>query len=171
MEKWGKAWNMIKTILPAYIKSVRVANELIPQLTQSIFNWCQDFEMELWNAGLKDDSYYTKRIKYCRDFCQTFPHSDESIIHNMLRAEAESHAALGDVETAERLFKSLIERSPDNVWGYVGWGDMYRGSYNKIPTNYGKAEKIYRLGLARCNTEVDVIEERLVDLENERKTS
>ncbi|MDO8726124.1 MAG: SEC-C metal-binding domain-containing protein [Candidatus Methanoperedens sp.] len=166
MENWEKAWNMIRIIVHSTVKSVRAADESIPYLTQSIFNWCQDFEMESGNAGSEDDSFYVKRIKYCQDFCRTFPRSDDSIIRNMLRAEAESYAALGDIETADKLFQGLIMKFPDNVWGYIGWGDMYRylKSDSRIPENYDKAEEKYRLGLARCNTEIDVINERLDDL-------
>ena len=172
IEKWGKAWNMIVSIVPTNIKSVTAADEFFLQLTQSIFNWCQDFEVELRNAGLKDDTYYTKRIKYCQSFSRIFPNSDELIMPNMLRGEAESYAALGDVETAEKLFNGLIERFPGNVWGYIGWGDMYCGLHNsKTPINYDEAEKIYRLGLARCNTESDVISERLGYLRRARKKS
>jgi tetratricopeptide (TPR) repeat protein len=173
MEKWEKAWNMIRTIVPLNIRSVRAADEFVPHLTQSIFNWCQDFEMESGNAGSEDDSFYVKRIKYCQDFCRTFPLSDESIIHNMLRAEAESYAALGDIETADKLFQELITKFPDNVWGYIGWGDMYRylKPDSRIPGNYDKAEEKYRLGLARCNTEIDVINERLDDLEKKEKNA
>jgi tetratricopeptide (TPR) repeat protein len=168
--KWEKAWNMILSIVPSNLKSVTAADEFIPNLTQSIFNWCQDFEMELGNAGLEDDSFYAKRIKYCQDFCRIFSLSDESIMKNMLRAEAESYAALGNIETADKLFQGLIKRFPNNVWGYIGWGDMYCDFYNrKVAVNYDKAEEIYRMGLAQCNTEIDVINERLDDLENKRK--
>ena len=60
---------------------------------------------------------------------------------------------------------------PDNVWGYIGWGDMYRylKSDSRIPENYDKAEEKYRLGLARCNTEIDVINERLDDIVVEQR--
>ena len=98
IEKWEKAWNMIISIVPPHIKSVEDADKFISGLTQSIFNWCQDFEMELANAAVEDASFYLKRIKYCQDFCRIFPNSDESIIKNMLRAEAESRTELGDME-------------------------------------------------------------------------
>jgi tetratricopeptide (TPR) repeat protein len=171
MEKWEKAWNMIISIVPSDITSVREVDEFIPHLTQSIFNWCQDFEMESGNAGSEDGSFYTMRIKYCHDFCQIFPDSDESIIHNMLRAEAESYAALGDIETADKLFHGLIARFPDNVWGYIGWGDMYRYMKpdGRVPPDYDKAEEKYRLGLANCNTEIEVVNDRLYDLEKKRE--
>jgi len=85
----------------------------------------------------------------------------------MLRAEAESYASLGDIETADKLFQGLTTKFLDNVWGYIGWGDMYRylKSDSRISEVYDKAEEKYRLGLARCNTEIDVITDRILKLE------
>jgi len=102
MEKWERAWNIIVSIVPPHIKSVTDADKFIPILTQCIFNWCQDFEMELANAALEDASFHLKRIKYCQDFRRSFPYSEKSIIKNMLKAEAESRDELGDTETAKK---------------------------------------------------------------------
>ncbi|MCG7848804.1 MAG: SEC-C domain-containing protein [ANME-2 cluster archaeon] len=165
MEKWDNAWNMIKDIVPSDITSVEVADEFIPMM-QCIFNWCQDFEMELYNAGLGNSAYFTKRIQFSHDLCQTFPDSDNSIIHNMLRAEAESYASLGDITTADRLFKELIERFPYNVWGYIGWGDMYAFKLG-VPEDSDKAREIYNRALLECDCEIDVVEERLASLEKD----
>lgn len=173
VKEWVTAWDMIRAIVPTHIKSVWDADQFLPEpLTQSIYNWSQDFEMQLHNAGIDDESYFTKRIEYCHEFRDIFPDTDESILHSTYRAEAESYLALGDVETAEKLFKELVEEFPDNIWGYVGWGDMYCfGRYSeKIPPDYDRAEEIYRMGLARCDTDtdIDVIYRRLEDLEEKR---
>ncbi len=40
---------------------------------------------------------------------------------------------------------------------------------DRIPPDYNKAEEKYRLDLARCNTEIDVVNERLDDLEKKRE--
>ena len=106
IEKWEKAWNMIISIVPPHITSVTDADKFLPGLSQSISNWSPDFKMELANAGTKDASFYMKRIKYCQGFRRIFPHSDESIIKNMLRAEAESYTELGDMETAKKLSRN-----------------------------------------------------------------
>jgi len=78
---------------------------------------------------------------------------------------------LYDIETADKLFQELITRFPGNVWGYIGWGDMYRNfkPESRIIGNYDKAKEKYRLGLARCNTEIDVITDRLDDLGVEQR--
>ncbi len=173
VKEWVAAWDMIRAIVPPHIKSVWGADQFLPEpLTQSIYNWCQDFEMRLHNAGREDESYFLKRISYCREFCDIFPDTRESILHNMYRAEAESYLELGDSETTEKLFNELVEEFPDNIRGYVGWGDMYCfGRYSeKIPPDYDRAEEIYRMGLARCDTDtdIDVIYERLKGLDEMR---
>jgi len=165
MEKWDNAWNMIKDIVPLDITSVEDADEFIP-MTQCIFNWCQDFKMELHNAGLGNSAYFTKRIQFCHDFCQIFPDSNNSIIHNMLRAEAESYDSLGDVTTADRLFKELIERFPYNVWGYIGWGDMYAFKLGVLK-DHEKAREIYNRAFLECDCEIDVVMDRLASLEKD----
>jgi tetratricopeptide (TPR) repeat protein len=173
VREWVAAWDMIRAIVPQHIKSVWEADQFLPEpLTQSIYNWSQDFEMELHDAGIDDESYFLKRIKYCREFRDIFPDTDESILHSTYRAEAESYLALGDAETAEKLFKDLVGEFPDNIWGYVGWGDMYCfGRYSeKIPPDYDRAEEIYRMGFARCDTDtdIDVIYGRLEGLDETR---
>jgi hypothetical protein len=35
--------------------------------TQSLFNWIQDLESELWNAGLEDRQFLTARIALCEE--------------------------------------------------------------------------------------------------------
>jgi len=168
MEKWLRAWKTIVTIVPTYIDSVEEADEFMPEpLTQSIYNWCQDFKMELFNAGLKDKSYFKKRIEYCNEFSRLFPETDDLIIQNMLRAEAESYAKLGEMETADRLFENLVNKYPDSIWGYVGWGDMHMSTkfIEKGFPNYKMAEEIFLSALEKCDDEDAVISGRLDDLE------
>ena len=166
--RWEKAWEIIKKIIPPYIQDVKVVDDFMPvSLNQFVINWCQDFEMELHNAGSQDESYFKKRIEYCNEFCRIFPDTHDQTIQNMLRAEAESYAELGDIETADKLFEELVDKYPDCIWGYVGWGDMYMRTkfIDKGLPNYEKAEEIYLMGLAKCDYEEDEINDRLEDLQ------
>ncbi|MBC2697608.1 MAG: hypothetical protein HF976_11910 [ANME-2 cluster archaeon] len=168
MEKWWKTWKTILAIVPTYVDSVEEADQFMPEpLTQSIYNWSQDFKMELFNAGLEDKTYFKKRIEYCNEFCRSFPETDDSIILSTLRAEAESYVELRDFETADKLFEDLINKYPDSIWGYVGWGDMYNWTkfIDKDFPNYKKAKEIYLWGLEQCDDENDIISERLENLE------
>jgi len=172
LERWTDAWAMIRGIVPSYITSVEEADEYLPEpLTQFIHNWSQDFEMELGNGGGDDISFYYLRIRYCSEFCAIFPDSDELILHSMSRAEAESYASLGYMHVADNLFAELVKKHPDNVWGYVGWGDIYHyhALESEDPSDYEMAEERYRWGLSRCDTEVDVLRDRLEWLEKDRR--
>jgi len=83
----------------------------------------------------------------------------------MLRSEAEAYAYLGDIATAERLFGELIEKFPDKIWGYIGWGDIYALGHG-VPKDYGKARGIYNRALLKCDKELEVVEDRLTDIED-----
>jgi len=161
MENWEKAWNLIMTLVPPDITSVEEADEFFSGMTQMICNWCQDFEMGLNNTG-RNDFFFRKRITFCNAFCRIFPDSDELIIHNFRRAEAESYASIDDFPSSDRLFKELVEAYPDNAWGYINWGDIYAFKcYNNI--NVEKARELYNLAL-ECEDEREVVEERLESL-------
>ena len=79
------------------------------------YNWCQDLETELGNAGIDDSVYYQKRTAYCDEFYSIFPESDELLMHNMKKAIAESHFALGSIDEGNKCFKQLIEQYPRNM--------------------------------------------------------
>lgn len=159
IERWERVWEMVKAIVPEHIDSISEADLYLGDpFTQFLINWCQDYEMELYGPGMQDISYFRKRIDYCSEFCRLFPGSGERIIMNMLRGEAESYARSGDMETADKLFQDLVNKYPDDIWGYVGWGDVYA---DKGLSDHKKAEEIYLLGIEMCGDEEDVIAERL----------
>lgn len=118
---------------------------------QSFYNWCQDFEMELGNQVRTDRSYCEKAINYFRDFCRLLPDSNSLIIQNMMMAQADALVLSGDVEAAERVFKQVVERFPEDVWSYIRWGDIYAPGMGFDPEYHdiGKAEKIYSMALGR----------------------
>ena len=35
----------------------------------------------------------------------------------------------------EQAFEALIREYPDNVWGYIGWGDMYHFSFYRTDSS------------------------------------
>lgn len=157
--RWEKAWDILTEIIPSDITSIKGADHFVDNLpkfslTQSLFNWCQDVDDMLVEAGLKDKSLITKRIQYTSEFCQRFPCSD--ICMKMLIGKADSYKMLGDIEKAEGLFEELAGTYPENSAVYTGWGDVCEK--NK---NFEKAEQIYTLGLKHCSSGRDKIYERL----------
>lgn len=162
IERWENAWDILKEIIPSDIASIKGADQFVDNLpkislAQSLFNWCQDFDDMLLEAGVEDKSVITKRIHYTSEFCQRFPHSDISI--KMLVGKAESYKMLGDMQKAEDLFEELAEKYPESSAVYMGWGDVCEKN-----GDYERAEQIYRSGLKHCSSDRDKIYERLKEL-------
>lgn len=118
---WLELWNNLKSRFKPEFRNVREA-ETIFSGCELIYNWCEDLESELRNAGTDDLIYYQKRIAYCDEFCSIFPESDELLIHNMKRAIAESHFAFGNIVEGNKCFEELIEQYPRNIWGILVGG-------------------------------------------------
>jgi tetratricopeptide (TPR) repeat protein len=172
-ELWLDVWEHLRKRFTPDMESISEAEVVFPGMMQSLYNWCQDVEVALENAGSEDPSFYKKRIEYCNTFCSLFPESNELIIHNMKRAEADSYFHLGETRKGDELFEKMIDDFPDSVWGYLGWGDMYgvMRLNEKVPIDYKKANKIYRDGLKKVkdHNERKYLMERLESLEKMKK--
>jgi tetratricopeptide (TPR) repeat protein len=165
---WLEVWGHLKKRVTPEMRSIE-DSERVFSGTQSLFNWCQDLEMELGNAALKEPAFYEKRVEYCREFCSLFPETGKLFIENMKRAEAESYFALGMLEQGEKAFQDLVREFPGSAWVYIGWGDMYRlFRESRAPRDYDRAERIYRLALERNVADREDVLERLEMLEEER---
>ena len=87
----------------------------------------------------------------------------------MKRAEAESYFSLGKVEEGDQSFEALIEEFPDNVWSYIGWGDMYYlFNASGIDKNLTKAKEIYQMALNINSEEKKHVIERLESLNKDQ---
>lgn len=161
---WLRVWEGLKRRIKPEFKNM---DPLDDQYKSSFYvsNFCQDLENELYNAGVKDNSYYQKRIDYCREFCSYFPKERELILHNMKRAIADSFVSLGDYEQSDRECANLVAEYPKNPWGYIEWGDHYSWGPQK---DYARAREYYEKAeaIAKNNADDDlmVVEERLEDL-------
>jgi hypothetical protein len=76
---WEKVWEEIKKVLTPEIRSVTELGYSLGD-AGNVENWCQDYEMELENAGVEDLSFFKKRITYCREFVKLLPESDPLFI-------------------------------------------------------------------------------------------
>ncbi len=169
---WEEAWRKLKEEVPPGATDI---NEVDAHFggTGLIYNWCQEYEQELHNAGLEDPAFIKKRIAYSREFVEIFPGTDSLIIENMGKAEAESLFALGKQAEGERKFERLVQDFPGSAWVYIDWADMYylNRRKDKIPKDHEKAEKIYREALTKNIDDREAVLERLKDLEKERNKS
>jgi len=160
-DEWLSAWDEIKVLFAE--GEANDINEMDKKYnwTEPIFNYVQDLEQELHNAGCDEKDYYFKRITYCQELLQ-WCGNIESIEQNTKRAMAESYFETGDTATCDQLFGEWLKEDPQWGYGYIGWSDCYRSRDN---THYEKAEAILLSGYAQegLHDKADVVD-RMVTL-------
>ncbi len=122
VELWQRVWD---TLRHRFTPLMRNLNDTVSVFngTQSLFNWHSDFCAALNNAAVKDPSYATLGIRYCREFLAQFPDENELHLKNT-RADIGSFLfMLGQRDEGEVVFQELIRDDPDSAQGYVSWSD------------------------------------------------
>jgi predicted Zn-dependent protease len=104
----------------------------------------------LGNAGRDAPRYHEARVRYVREFLALFPDESDLVYLNMRRAEGDALWDLDRRAEAESVFRALVERQPDEAWGYIGWADRY-WLLDDSPKEYETAEAILRRALDRPN--------------------
>jgi len=144
---WLDAWSDVVRICELTgIDSIRRFDDRCP-MYQSLFNWSQDLEDALWNAGREDPEFLRARIVVCEEALRRFPDEDELMVENRRRAVAESYFELGDSDKAEALFEQWLAADPRWGWGWIGWADLYF-FFDSRPKDYGRAEELLDRGYA-----------------------
>ncbi len=142
---WLGAWSDVLRLCDATgIRSIEEFDDRFP-MTQSLYNWSQDLEDALWNAGLGDREMLLARIAVCEEALRRFPGEDQLMTENRRRALAESYFEVGKTEKAEELFRSWLAADPCWGFGWIGWAACYSSRAGR-PRNYGRAEELLRRG-------------------------
>ena len=165
---WLDAWRDVLHLLDKRgIQSIETFDARF-RGTQSLFNWIQDLETELWNAGLEDPQFLTARIMVCEEGLRRFPTDDALLTENRRRALAEARAQLGETAKADALYREWLTTEPRWGWGWIGWSDTSR-FIGAAPPDVPRAEQILREGLAipGVRDRADITE-RLADLCDEQ---
>jgi tetratricopeptide (TPR) repeat protein len=133
--------------------------------TQSLFNWIQDLEGELWNAGLKDKQFLAARIALCEEGLKRFEATDDELMtENRRRELAESYFELGETDKAEALYREWLKTDPQWGWGWIGWSDCYQFTRSEL-RDLKRAEQLLLEGLAVAEVrDFKDISERLANL-------
>src|SRR5437899_3393432 len=165
---WLEAWSDVLHILDkAGMQSIQEFDERF-RGTQSLFNWIQDLESELWNAGLEDRQFLTARIQVCKEGLRRFRSDDELLNENRRRALAESYYELDETDKTEALYRDWLKADPGWGWGWIGWSDCYRFTRTERQ-DLKRCEQILQEGLsiAEVRDRADLAE-RLADLYEEQ---
>ncbi len=161
---WLEAWNDVLRLLDkAGIQSIEEFDERF-RGTQSLFNWIQDLESELWNAGLDDRQFLSARIAMCEEAMRRFPSDDGLMVENRRRAVAESYFELDETDKAEALYREWLDADPCWGWGWIGWSDCYRFTRTER-VDLNRCEQILREGFAIADVRDRAdIADRLADM-------
>jgi tetratricopeptide (TPR) repeat protein len=161
---WVEAWKDVLQLLDkGGLQSIREFDERFGG-SQSLFNWIQDLQDELWNAGLEDRQFLTARIQVCEEGLRRFPTDDELLSENRRRAVAESYYELGETDKAEALYRDWLKADPGWGWGWIGWSDCYRFTRTELQ-DLKRCEQILREGLSVANVRDRLdLAERFADL-------
>jgi len=140
---WLDAWSdVVRLCELTRIDSIREFDDRF-SMYQSLFNWSQDLEDALWNAGREDPELLRARIAVCEEALRRFPDEDELMVENRRRAVAESYFELGETDKAEALFEQWLAADPRWGWGWIGRADLYFFANNR-PKDYSRAEELLR---------------------------
>jgi hypothetical protein len=122
---WLDAWSDVLGLCDAAgIGSIGEFDDRFP-MTQSLYNWSQDLEDALWNAGLDDREMLRARIAVCEELLRRFPDEDQLMTESRRRALAESYFEVGETGKAEGLFRSWLAADPRWGFGWIGWASCY----------------------------------------------
>lgn len=129
---WWEVWRWLHPRFTPAMRTMRAA-EAIFAGTQSIFNWCQDFELCLGNASRDDPAHAPRGKRYCTEWLAQFSDEDGHMQLGFLRALAGFLFRLGETAAGEATLQGLVERWPEDVWGYIALADAYGHVWTREP--------------------------------------
>ncbi|MGE5593901.1 MAG: hypothetical protein ACM3X3_09510 [Betaproteobacteria bacterium] len=159
-----RAWDYIKALFAGKATSIEEAMGICSGAS-SLGEWCVTLVDNLGFEAASSPSLTRERLRFAREFCEMFPESDEEYIQQMRSAEAEALFALGRVDEADEVFRTIVQQWPDWTWGYIRWGDAYADRTNGHPEYEARAREIFNAALQHADeADAEVIRERLEDL-------
>jgi len=149
-DQWLKAWDVIRTRLEPEMRTTGSA-EVVFNGTQNLFNWVQDFALELSNAARREPRYADVGIRLCRDVLKQFPDEGDLFVINFRADLGQFLFMAGDSDDGEQVFREMIADHPDLAAGYARLSDMLadRARKENRPEDLHRAKELLALALAK----------------------
>jgi len=171
-DRWSAVWEVIRSRLRPDMRTCDDARAIFDG-TQLLFNWVQDFALELHNAALDNACYADLGVQLCEDVLQQFPGESELFLLNFRADLGEFYYLARRDEQGERVLLELIRDYPDRAAGYARLADILAHGARKGETAIDplRAQTILEDALARPVTDASEydLENRLEDLRNNAK--
>lgn len=121
---WWKVWCALRSQFTSTMTTMN-ATETVFSGLQSVFNWAQDFEMELGNASVREPALAGIGRRYCQEWIAQFHKEDALLQVDFRRALAVFHSRLGESTQAEAVLREAVKRWPGQFWGWMALADGY----------------------------------------------
>lgn len=156
LDRWQKVWDIIRSRLSPEMRTCGATDDVFDG-TQMLYNWIQDFELEVLNAALDEPRYAEMGARLCREVLDHFPDEDELFVSNFRADLGEFLYLAGQGEAGERVLRNLIHDRPNDSQGYARLAEMlaYGGKKNGPTLDVQGAIKILEEALARPTEDAD----------------
>ena len=164
---WLEAWpRFLRLIDETGAKSIRKFDQKVSPEWLAI-NWVPDLEASLWNAGMKDASFFSEGIRFANEYLERFRAEDALLTENIRRALASFHCRLRETDKVDAFYEDWLSQDPQWGWGWIGWSDCYHFDCGNVDLE--KAEVLLQRGLSVPDVRDDSdILDRLLDLYDEQ---
>lgn len=167
-DAWWKTWSALRTHHLRPAMTTMNAADVAFRGTLSIFDWCQDFQMELQNVALDETRFIAMGQQYAEEWLAQFSGETPTTERNFRQFHAELVARGGDAARALELFEQLPAKWPDDVWAHVYAGDAHAGLFldELLPRSPQRALALYTRArdLATNRDDRDAVEDRISSL-------
>ncbi|MCK4302999.1 MAG: SEC-C domain-containing protein [Candidatus Eisenbacteria sp.] len=171
-DRWSTVWEIIRSRFDPEMRTCR-RTAVVFDATQPLYDWVQDFALELYNAALDDVRYAEIGIGLCQEVLAQFPDEDE-LFHLNFRADLGQFYYLARrAKEGERTLLDLIHDYPDRAAGYARFADIlaYGARPDDPPSDPQRAEELFETAIARPVSDATRydLQNRLDELRNSRQ--
>ena len=164
---WWQVWQRIRSRLRPEMGTTHSA-AVVFDGTQCLFNWVQDFALELHNAAVAERRYAETGVRFCQEVLAQFRDEDELFMLNFRADLGEFHFLAAQHNDGERVLLELIRDHPERAAGYARLADLlgYGPTPNSQPIDLQRAQALIEQALARPVTDAAQydLKTRLADL-------
>jgi len=149
-DPWSRVWDVIRSRLEPAMRTCDQASSVF-EGTQCLFNWIQDFCLELYNAALDAPRYATVGIRLCEDVLARFVDESDLFRRGFRTDLGVFHFLAGSPDEGERVLFEVIQDNPDTAVGYVRLAEMLGEGARRAdgPIDSQRAQKILEEAIAR----------------------
>ena len=152
--QWARVWETIRERMRPEMRTIDDAAAVFSGM-QALYNWIQDYMLELRTAAVKDRGYADTGVRLCEEVLAQFPDEDELFLINFRGDLGELLCLAGKPERGERVLLELIRDYPDTAAGYARLADLlgYGPTPGSEPIDRQRAVQVLEEALARSVTD------------------